>query len=161
MTFGVEEGVVAQDFEGLARVADLLGGGQVLGRVPVGAMETHDRLLEGLPGEALNYLIDHLVVLGRTASLEKAIGISLRTFQRRKDAPERPLSTEQSGRAWKFAEILAEAMEVFGSQEAAERWLDSPAMGLDRHRPIDLLATPAGVDLVEQFLGRLKFGVYT
>ena len=28
-------------------------------------------------------------------------------------------------------------------------------------RPIDLLSTPAGVKLVEEFLGRLKYGVYT
>jgi putative toxin-antitoxin system antitoxin component (TIGR02293 family) len=70
------------------------------------------------------------------------------------------LSPEQSGRAWKFAEILAKATEVFGSQEEAERWLEHPAMGLNRQRPIDLLATPAGVELVEDFLTRLAYGVY-
>jgi putative toxin-antitoxin system antitoxin component (TIGR02293 family) len=161
MADGVEEGVAAYDFRAITRAADLLGGERVLNGSPSGAMETHERLLEGLPAEALSYLIDHLRVLRRTASLEKAIGMSLRTFQRRKDTPEQALSIEQSGRAWKFAEILAMAMEVFGSQEQAERWLDRPAMGLDRHRPIDLLATPVGVDLVEQFLGRLKYGVYT
>ena len=50
---------------------------------------------------------------------------------------------------------------MFGSQEEAEEWLRRPAMGLDQRRPIDLLATPAGVELVEDFLGRLKYGVYT
>jgi len=51
-------------------------------------------------------------------------------------------------------------MRVFGSREAAELWLYRPATGLNRQRPIDLLATPAGVGLVEEFLGRLEYGVY-
>jgi putative toxin-antitoxin system antitoxin component (TIGR02293 family) len=61
----------------------------------------------------------------------------------------------------KFATILAKATEVFGSQEAAKRWLIEPAIGLDRKRPIDLLSTPTGAEMVEKFLGRLEYGVYT
>ena len=86
--------------------------------------------------------------------------MSLRTFQRRKVAPDKPLSQEQSGRTWKFAEILAKATDVFGSQEEAEQWLERPAIGLDQRRPIDLLATPAGIELIEQYLTRLAYGVY-
>jgi putative toxin-antitoxin system antitoxin component (TIGR02293 family) len=117
-------------------------------------------LLQGLPTKALSHLLDNLVVLKRTASLEQAVGMSLRTFQRRKDAPAKPLSQEQSGRTWKFAEILTKATELLGSQEEAEEWLQHPAIGLNQHRPIDLLATPAGVVLVEDLLERLKYGVY-
>jgi putative toxin-antitoxin system antitoxin component (TIGR02293 family) len=56
--------------------------------------------------------------------------------------------------------ILAKATEMFGSQQEAEQWLERPAIGLNRRRPIDLLATPAGVELVEDFLKRLEYGVY-
>lgn len=49
---------------------------------------------------------------------------------------------------------------MFGSQEEAEQWLERPAIGLDQRRPIDLLATPAGIELVEQYLTRLAYGVY-
>src|SRR5260370_30680582 len=86
--------------------------------------------------------------------------MSMRTSQRSRLAPRKPLSKEQSGRTWKFAEILAKAIEVFGSREEASAWLERPAMGLEQRRPIDLLATPAGVKLVEDFLGRLEYGVY-
>jgi putative toxin-antitoxin system antitoxin component (TIGR02293 family) len=144
----------------LRSVAALLGGERVLHHVPEGAMDAHLMLLEGLPGTALTHLIDGLRTLHRTESLEKAVGISLRTFQRRKDAPEKPLSVEQSGRVWKFAEILSQATRVLGSQEAAEQWLERPAIGLDQQRPIDLLATPAGVDLVETYLQRMYYAVY-
>jgi putative toxin-antitoxin system antitoxin component (TIGR02293 family) len=94
------------------------------------------------------------------AFIEKAIGMGLRTLLRRKAASEKPLNSEQSGRTWKFDEILAKATAVLGSQEEAEQWLERPAIGLDQRRPIDLLATPAGVEMIEDLLERLEYGVY-
>ena len=100
-------------------------------------------------------------LLRDTVAFEKAMGISLRTLQRRKkEASPKRLSVEQSGRAWRFAELLEKAIEVFGSQEEAEDFFGRPAIGLDQHRPIDLLSTPAGSELVETHLERLKYGVY-
>ena len=58
-------------------------------------------------------------------------------------------------------EIVAQATKVFGTREAAERWLITPAMGLDRQKPIDLMATSTGAEQVKLFLVRLKYGVYT
>jgi putative toxin-antitoxin system antitoxin component (TIGR02293 family) len=144
----------------LQRVTNLLGGSRVLRRRLKSRIDAHEMLLEGLPGQALSHLLDGLVVLPRAASLERAVGMSLRTFQRRREDPAKPLSPEQSGRAWKFAEVLAKATEVFGSQEEAEDWLQRPAIGLDQRTPLELLATPAGVELVETFLSRLEYGVY-
>ena len=57
-------------------------------------------------------------------------------------------------------EILARAADVFGSPEEAQQWLEQPALGLEQQRPIDLMQTPAGAKLVEDFLGRLEYGVY-
>lgn len=145
----------------LQRIANLLGGPRILRHRLTNPLDAHELLLQGLPGEALRHLVDTSVILRKPASLEKAVGISLRTFQRRRDAPAQPLSQEQSGRTWKFAEILAQATAVFGSREEAEQWLERPAIGLDQRRPIDLLATPAGVAIVEDFLERVKYGVYT
>jgi putative toxin-antitoxin system antitoxin component (TIGR02293 family) len=123
-------------------------------------LDVHELLSQGLPGAALTHLAGKVLLLRDQVFLELAIGISLRTLQRVKVAPDRPLSREQSGRVWKFAEILAKATEVFGSQQEAEHWLERPATGLDRRRPIDLIATPAGRALVEDFLGRIEYGVY-
>jgi putative toxin-antitoxin system antitoxin component (TIGR02293 family) len=149
------------DDAGLQQVAALFGGPTILHQPLETAFDAHEMLDQGLPGAALRHLVDSLDILRRTDMLEKAIGMSLRTFQRRKEEPERPLSPEQSGRAWKFAEIVAAATSVFGSRDAAEQWLVRPALALDRRRPIDLLTTPAGVSLVETLLVRLKYGVYT
>jgi putative toxin-antitoxin system antitoxin component (TIGR02293 family) len=62
---------------------------------------------------------------------------------------------------WKFAEILAKATEVFGSQREAEQRMRHPATGLEQRRPIEFLEMPAGVELMESFLERLEYGVYT
>lgn len=160
MTDVIEQEMPATEAAELRNVADLLGGARILGRPPRSALDVHELLLHRLPGRALTHLVDNLVIRHDPTSLERAVGMSLRTFQRRKGAPEKPLNPEQSGRTWKFAGILAKATAVLGSQEEAERWLERPAIGLDRRRPIDLLATPAGAEMVERFLRRLEYGVY-
>ncbi|MGE0163097.1 MAG: antitoxin Xre/MbcA/ParS toxin-binding domain-containing protein [Dongiaceae bacterium] len=142
------------------RVAELLGGPRVLRHRLRNALDVHEALAAGLPGAALTHLLDSLVSLRDPASIERAVGISRRTFQRRKAAPKKPLSPEQSGRTWTFAAVLAKATAAFGSQAAAEQWLERPAIGLDQRRPIDLLATPTGVRLIEEHLGRIEYGVY-
>ena len=144
----------------LKKIEALLGGSRILSRSLTNALDAHELLLHGLPATALDHLVGTLVVLGKNESLEKAVGMSLRTWQRRKDTPSKPLSQEQSGRTWKFAEILAKATDIFGSQAEAEQWLERPAVGLEQRRPIDLLGTPAGVELVEDHLDRMEYGVY-
>ena len=142
-------------------VARLLGGVRTLGRSPKGPLAAHELIERGLPASAVISLLAKLTSMQRNPLL-KALGMSERTVQRhKKEAPVKWLSPDQSGRTWKFAEILAKATEVFGSQERAEKWLEQPAIGLEQRRPIDLLTTPAGTEIVETFLGRLEHGVYT
>jgi putative toxin-antitoxin system antitoxin component (TIGR02293 family) len=141
--------------------AALLGGRAVLKRDVHDPIDAHDLLLRGLPWQSLLHLLQTLSVLRQSDLLEGAIGMSMRTAQRKKAHGKQSLSREQSGRAWNFAKILAKATDVFGTQQAAEEWLDRPAIGLDQRRPIDLLTTPAGVELVEEYLERLEYGVYT
>ena len=151
---------LVEDVE-IGRTTALLGGRRTLRRHVRSRLEAHDLLQAGLTGHALKHLVDDVGILRDQDGLEKAIGISLRTYQRRKDALDKPLSLEQSGRTWKFAEILGRATDLLGSQAEAEAWLERPAMALDLRRPIDLLSTPAGVETLEQHLTRLKYGVYT
>jgi putative toxin-antitoxin system antitoxin component (TIGR02293 family) len=144
----------------IAKVTELLGGQQVLRRQPQDPLDAHETLMRGLPGTALTHLVENLVVLSWDDSFARAIGMSLRTYQRHAAAGTKLLSQEQSGRTWKLAEILAKATDVLGSREAAEQWLEHPAIGLNQRRPLDLLATPAGVEMVENFLERIDYGVY-
>lgn len=153
--------VVSESSDEIGRVAKLLGGRRVLRRTMQTPLDAHDALERGLPSAALVYMVERLRSLGSNPdSLEKAVGMSLRTFQRRREAGAKPLTLEQGARTWKFAEILTKATEVFGSQQEAERWMEQPATALEQRRPIDLMTTPAGVELVENLLVRLEYGVY-
>ena len=151
---------VRRDSERLRHIADLLGGPKVVGKYPADPLAAHEMLERGLPNTAIKHLFEGMTTLAQE-SVESAIGISVRTRQRREKHPTELLSQDQAGRTWKFAEILTRAASVFGSRTAAEQWLAQPATGLDQRRPIDLLTTPAGVELVEDFLGRIEYGVYT
>jgi putative toxin-antitoxin system antitoxin component (TIGR02293 family) len=151
----------ATEIAEIERIADLLGGPKVLRHRLRDPLDVHEFLSQGLPRAALTHLLENVVLVRSRDFFELALGMSLRTYQRFKIQPRKPLSKEQSGRTWKFAEILAKATEVFGSREEAEQWLERPAIGLEQRRPIDLLATPAGVKLVEAFLDRIEYGVYT
>ncbi len=59
------------------------------------------------------------------------------------------------------ATTLAKAAEVFCGVDEAERWMVRRVMGLDGQRPVELLRTPEGAELVNDFLVRLEYGVYT
>jgi putative toxin-antitoxin system antitoxin component (TIGR02293 family) len=144
----------------LQKTSELLGGRKILGSAVESELDAHELLHHGLPRAALNSLVDKLHVISVDEASE-ALGVSVRTLQRHKHGPVARLDVPQSGRAWRFAEILAKATRVLGSQEEAEQWLKHPAIGLDRQRPVDLLTTPAGTKLVETYLGRLEYGVYT
>ncbi|MGA9795901.1 MAG: antitoxin Xre/MbcA/ParS toxin-binding domain-containing protein [Rhizomicrobium sp.] len=146
----------------ISRTVKLLGGRKTLNHLVCSRLEAHDLLEKGLPSIVLEHLVKGVAILRvQHHGLEKAVGISVRTYQRHKEAPRKRLNQEQSGRTWKFAEILGRAIEIFGSQSDAEEWLDRPVMALDERKPIDLLSTPAGVESVEQHLTRLEYGVYT
>ena len=144
----------------LQEILDLLGGRQILGATIKSELDVHELLHRGLPRAAVSSLVEKLNIV-EAAEASEALGMSVRTLQRHKVAPVERLDVQQSGRAWKFAEILAKATRVLGSQDEAEQWLKRPAIGLNHERPLDLLTTPAGVKLVEDYLGRLEYSVYT
>jgi putative toxin-antitoxin system antitoxin component (TIGR02293 family) len=153
---------VVEDVE-ITRAFELLGGRRTLRRPVHNRLEVHDLIEEGISGHALKHLVNYVAILRAPhhATLEKAVGISFRTYQRRKDALDKPLSPGQSDRTWKFAEILGRATELMESQAEAEEWLERPAIALDQRKPIDLLSTASGVKSVEELLTRLEYGVYT
>ncbi len=122
------------------KLVDLFGGPNVVKHPVSSSIEAHDMILHGIPSQALEKLVHHLIFIDVTDAFEKAFGMSERTFQRYKSDHSRRLSAEQSSRTWNFARILTKATSVLGSQAEAEKWMMQPAMGLENRRPIELLA---------------------
>ena len=138
---------------------ELLGGRRVLHRQVATEEDAHDLVLNGIPAAAMARLVAGVVSLSPNALLA-AIGVSERSFARRKAAPKTRLPVDEGERLWRFAEVLGHATRVFGSQIEAEHWLEQPVIGLDHRKPINLLRTHPGTRLVNEYLTRIEHGVY-
>ncbi|OGA98010.1 MAG: hypothetical protein A3E25_04870 [Burkholderiales bacterium RIFCSPHIGHO2_12_FULL_69_20] len=138
---------------------EFMGGRRLFKQLPQSRAEIHGALVKGLPYAVLVHIVDHLSALSAD-QIADALGISGRTLRRQKEQPDKPMPADLASKTWLFAETLAQASAVFGGRDAAERWMARPAMGLDGARPIDLLRTLQGAELVTEFLGRLEHGVY-
>lgn len=81
-----------------------------------------------------------------------------RTFHRRQQL-DQTLSPSESDRILRIARIASEAERVFGSPDKSSRWLSTehPILGAT---PLDLLATDAGTQDVEEELGRIEHGIF-
>jgi len=107
---------VAQTENEVTRAYRLLGGNKTIKGSVNNALDAHDLLVKGLPTSTLLHLVNEVLMLSSEGALEKAIGISLRTLQRRKkDTIPKALSVEQSNRTWRFGEILGRALDVLGT----------------------------------------------
>jgi putative toxin-antitoxin system antitoxin component (TIGR02293 family) len=123
------------------------------------SLQTHDLVTKGLRVKLARQLMRRYTIIGE-GSLLSVLGITARTMQRRAASAHKTLDQNASDRAIRLASVTEQAIEVLGSQEAAERWLSSPAMALDRRRPIDLLQSSEGTELVKTLLTRMDYGVY-
>ena len=80
-----------------------------------------------------------------------------RTLARR-IAKHETLTSEETDRAIRVGHVSVEAERVFGNPEKAFRWLRRPNQTLNNQRPIDLLTTHAGVQVVLERLGQIDHG---
>jgi putative toxin-antitoxin system antitoxin component (TIGR02293 family) len=137
-------------------VAERLGVQKILGKSP-SPIKVHEVLSAGLPRRAMLNAIPEGFPM---AELLAAFGISLRTFMRLKADPAKRLGPDQSARVWRFAELLAKAEDVLGTSQRAVEWMLEPAMALEKRRPIDLLTSPVGAQLVDDVIERMRYDVY-
>jgi putative toxin-antitoxin system antitoxin component (TIGR02293 family) len=121
-------------------------------------LAAHEFVIGGVTTGRINELVEHYNVISMSQVLG-VMGISERTFQRA-EARSRPLDPNASDRAMRLATVTTQATTVLGSLANAEQWLTSPELSLDGHRPIDLLQSTAGTELVKTLLGRMEYGVY-
>ncbi|CAI8738258.1 antitoxin Xre/MbcA/ParS toxin-binding domain-containing protein [Pseudomonas sp. Irchel 3H3] len=124
------------------------------------AFELHALMEKGFPSDLVISFVQSYSQFRDHHVFSKIIGLSDRTVQRRIKSPE-PLTAEQTNGTWRLATVLSKAEEVLGDRQQAVNWMTSPAMGLEGKAPIDLLTTQMGFELVEDFLTRMEYGVYS
>jgi putative toxin-antitoxin system antitoxin component (TIGR02293 family) len=128
-------------------------------RVVPGSLDGHDQALAGLPAAQVQSFLESFRQVP-WPQLMTVLGISQRTLDRAL-ASQRALDTNATDRVMRLHRILVMAMDTLGSREAAESWLAAPALGLEGRRPLDLLQSTDGTELVKSLLVRMEYGVYS
>jgi putative toxin-antitoxin system antitoxin component (TIGR02293 family) len=113
-------------------------------------------LKEGLAADSFDQLRQRLNI--SDIALSKIVQISKRTLDRRRAAGR--LTTDESERIFRIAQVNDMAVAVFGSQQKAESWLKKPARGLGGKIPLEYSDTNLGAHEVISLLGRIEHGVF-
>jgi putative toxin-antitoxin system antitoxin component (TIGR02293 family) len=85
------------------------------------------------------------------------LGMSRATLHRRKKSGH--LDRSESDRLVRYARIFHCVTAFFQSQEAAVKWLSSPAMAFNGETPLDYADTEIGAREVESLIWRIENGV--
>jgi len=110
---------------------------------------------KGVSKKGLSALADHLK-LGLPLMAE-LLSINVRTIQRY--ASEKVFPRTVSEHILRIAIITVRGEEAFGSRESFRSWLNAPNTALGDKKPLDLLASDFGRDMVLDELGRLEHGI--
>lgn len=115
----------------------------------------HTLVSQGVSTKMLYTLLDSFKSISKP-EIYAVVGFSSKTASRRKDTA---MSLPVSDATLSLIEIKSLAESVLGSSAEAEQWLDKPALALDGYKPMALIATRAGAELVKDLLVRLDYGV--
>lgn len=115
------------------------------------------RIQRGFPAEVFTFLAEKLN-LTETA-LVVAVGLSERTM-RDKKSTKATLDVPAAERAFRVYRVFRAALDAFSDEQTARSWLVTEQRALNCQRPITLLSTDIGTDLVLSVLGSIKEGVY-
>jgi putative toxin-antitoxin system antitoxin component (TIGR02293 family) len=138
-------------------VARVLGGQAVLGREIVSLMELEEIVSEGLPVEALQHCSDviYRTRQQRQSFVHKVVPTS--TWKRRLQS--RTLSVNESEKTERLARVVATAQLVWGDDDDARTFLDTPHPELHGKRPIEAALTELGARRVEDILWAIYYGL--
>lgn len=121
------------------------------GRSPMALIESIER---GLPADVLDRLARRIAPGDATFKYRV---VPKATLARRRTG--RRLTADESARLARVAELWRFALEVWGDEDQARTFLLQPHMLLEGRVPLDLaLKTDLGARLVENLLGRLRYG---
>lgn len=88
----------------------------------------------------------------------KFLHLTERTIQRYKKE-NRKFESLQTERIIEIAKLQLKGIEVFGSKSYFEEWMNSKVIALGNIRPIELLDSSFGIEMLMDELGRIEHGV--
>lgn len=151
------------DFDEMEKLAalDLLGGEETLGRRPQSSIEIHDMIVAGFPSAALGVLRAKLPEIMEDNEVVRTLfGVSAGRLWMLTKIQE-SIDPILSDRLWRFAVTVGLLVDLYGSEDAAQRTMLTESVYLHTRRPVDLMATAPGARLVWEHFKRIEYGVGT
>lgn len=136
----------------------LLGGKSSPRKAALSGFELIALSNEGLTRKSIESLIQYLGVSQKTFA-EAILNISVKTIERKKDTDK--LDKKISSHIIEVAKIIQHAGNVFEDTEKVIRWFNKPNKALNEMKPVELLDTFTGLQMVDDILGRIEEGVYS
>ena len=109
---------------------------------------------KGLPYRSVKPLMAFLDL--NTQKIADLTGVSQRTISRW--TADSIIGVLPSKNLLKLDALVQKGIEVFGSEDSFKSWLQQPNMALGDEKPIDLLPTPYGTELVEDAIDAMEYG---
>lgn len=106
----------------------------------------------------------HVILISNKLGIQQKdtaelIGVSIRTYQRQKQTAN--ITYAASENVLKLAELYEAGLIAFDNNIASFiSWLNSPIPALNNDKPIELLSSNLGIDLVKEELLRIEYGIY-
>lgn len=121
------------------------------------ALQLIDRSRQGLIGTEAGRIAGLLGVTDK--DMARLLNQSVATFHRQAKAGRLDASTSE--RLLLLGRLAGYGTIVFQNQGKFNRWLRRPLRLLGDRFPLDLLDSPTGVQLVEDILSRIDYGVFS
>lgn len=124
---------------------------------PPSALQLIDRSRQGLIGTEAGRVAGMLGVTDK--EMARLLNQSIATFHRQAKAPLLDASTSE--RLLLLDRLATYGTTVFQDKGKFTRWLRRPLRLLADRSPVDLMDSTTGVQLVEDILGRIEYGVFS
>jgi putative toxin-antitoxin system antitoxin component (TIGR02293 family) len=137
------------------RIADVLGGSQVLGRRLASVHALGEAVSKGLPKAALRQTAGR--IFDKKAEQRQFMNriVPEATFKRRRDR----LNAGESERTERVARVLASAEYVWSDRKDARQFLTTPHPALRGRTPLDAAMTELGARQAEELLEKIFHGL--
>ena len=136
------------------KVAEILGGEEVLYENVRSSADLQRVVKEGLPVRALDEAVRYVAGSGRAARVLRD-----RLVPRATRARRTRLRLPESERVERLARVMALAEQVWESRDDAREFLAQPHPMLEERSPLEMAETELGARRVERLLMNLEYGL--
>ncbi|WP_339892462.1 antitoxin Xre/MbcA/ParS toxin-binding domain-containing protein [uncultured Alteromonas sp.] len=124
--------------------------------IPTDELSLHEAIGKGLPYSVFSNILSETDI--QQNELIDSLAISPSALQQ---AENRNFTQCESDKLYRIVNILTIVIDYFnGDQKDALRWLRSNVKGLAYKRPIDLVSSSVGTQMVKDLIGKLEHGTF-